>query len=66
MTDTKSPSKVQIQRWMKANLGDHMDACNEVNCTGLAEAAAYHFDAIEDDGQIAEVYFEAAGELAVI
>lgn len=62
MTTTGS----SIKRWMKANLADHIDTCNEVDCTGLAEAAAYHFDDVPDNGHIAEIYYDTAAELGSV
>lgn len=60
------PNKTQIKSWMSANKAAHIDRCNEVDCTGLAEAAAYHFDAVSDDGTIGDVYYDAAAELATV
>ncbi len=66
MTKTKAPSKGEIKRWMKANLAAHIDRCNEVDCTGLAEAAAYHFDAVPNDGNIGEIFYEAAADFSTL
>jgi hypothetical protein len=63
-TVAETPSRREIKGWMRANLPTHIDQCNEVDCTGLAEAAAYHFDAVQDDGQIGEIYYEAAFEVS--
>lgn len=56
----------EIKRYMKSVLADHVDRCNEVNATGLAEDACAHFD---DYGKppafdIPEAYFEIAAGLA--
>lgn len=31
-------TKAEIRNWMKSNLADYIDECDEVNCTAMVEA----------------------------
>jgi len=56
-----------IRRWMEQHVDEHIDDVNEVNATGLGEAAAEQFDAYEDrrDYKIPEEVFDMAAEVAI-
>ena len=56
----------EIRRYMKSVLADHVDRCNIVNATGLAEDACANFDEYGKPPayEIPEAYFEIAAELA--
>lgn len=62
MWDTKS-----MRRWMEQHVEEHIDDVNEVDATGLAEAAAEQFDAYEDrrDYKIPEEVFDMAAEISI-
>lgn len=59
-------SKETVKDWMRINMNNHIDPCNEVNCTSLAEEAADVFDLYEDheDYVIPEEVFDWAVEVA--
>ncbi len=55
--------KSKTKRWMEQNVDDHVDhSTDEVNSTGLAEAAANEFDIYEDtrDYKIPDEVFDLA------
>lgn len=56
-----------IRRWMGQHVDEHIDDVNEVDSTGLAEAAAEQFDAYEDtrDYKIPEEVFDLAAEISI-
>ncbi len=63
----KTPDMKAIRRWMEQHVDDHIDDVNEVDATGLAEAAADQFNAYEDtrDYKIPEEVFDMAAEIAI-
>jgi len=47
--------------WMCQHVSEYLDACNEVDCTRLAEDAADEFDLyVGDEATIPEELFEGA------
>lgn len=56
--------QIKVKRWMRINLKDYIDECNELDCTRLAEDAANEFDLYEGDNcDIPEWVFEASASL---
>jgi hypothetical protein len=51
-----------VRFWMRKNVADYLDECNEYDCTRLAEDAAQKFDLYEgdDNATIPEWIFEAS------
>ena len=41
-----------VTTWMKRNYLDHIDDCNELNTTSLAESAADHFNESDSPGPL--------------
>lgn len=60
-------TKREIKAYMRGCLAEHIDRCDEVNATGLAEDACANFDdyGVPPNYDIPERYFEVAGELAM-
>ena len=54
-----------LSRYMNANVRDHVDPLTgEVNATGLAEDAFWHFHPGPDDIEIPDIYFDLAERIA--
>ena len=51
----------RVAGFMNEVVGDYID-CGEVQCTQLAEAAAFDFDIYDEDSNIPEWVFELAFE----
>jgi hypothetical protein len=59
--ESSSHPRYKVLCWMHRNAAQHIDRCNELNTTGLAESAADEFDLCQDDdGTIPEWVFDAA------
>lgn len=67
-TDKSLPSEAKLRKWMRAEVfgrHEHIDRkTDEVDATGLGEAAAYEFDLVESNGYIPEIVFDVAVEIA--
>jgi hypothetical protein len=58
--------KTHVKRWMRAHREEYRDQCMEINCTGLAEAAADEFNIYENtsDYKIPEWVFDFAVDVS--
>ena len=56
-------SKSEVIRWMRLHKHEYIDECNELNYTGLAEAAAQQFNLYVNGSDIPEWVFEEAAKL---
>ncbi len=54
MNDKPSFTEENVLAYMRSIVSEHLDTCNEVNMTSLAEAAADHFDMADEGGPLDE------------
>ncbi len=50
--DKPNFTEENVLRYMRLVTSEHVDRCNEVNTTSLAEAAADNFDMADEDGPL--------------
>ena len=57
----------KVENWMRREVQEYLDECNEINCTKLAEDAANEFNLYVNDpeeGTIEEWVFELAFQVS--
>lgn len=64
LTSRRTRQEREIAEWMREAADDCVDGAGVVSPTLLAEAACDEWGAYDEDGEIPEVFFDLAAEVA--